>query len=287
MTKECPVCRVPLKEVTIKNRLQLDFCLTCRGIWFDKNELSQIYNHDQIPEKFLETSTPTRDKIICETCETYNDRSKRHCTQCGKPLFFLCPVCHKQMEEVPVGNVFVDRCKICQGVWLDGGELTFLFDEFKQRRRDELERVRSEGENFTDDLAFWAAIDTLDTLVWRPNLAYRTGEVIADVVTGLPGTVAGGVDMAIEGVSNIPEVAGDLAEGTVELASSAAEVAGDVIGKIPEVTEGLAEGTVELASSAAEVAGDVVGDAIDLAGEVPEIAGAVVEVGVSFIEMLF
>lgn len=287
MTKECPVCRVPLKEVTIKNRLRLDFCLTCRGIWFDKNELSQVYEHGPIPEKLLGDSTPTRDKIVCEACGTYNDRSKKYCTQCGKSVVFRCPVCHKQMEEVPIGNVFVDRCRSCQGVWLDGGELTLLFNEFKQRKQEELERVRSQGGDMAGDLAVWAAIDTLDMLVWRPDLAYRTGEAITDVVTGLPGAVVGGVDAAIEGIGNIPEVAGDLAEGTVEFASRAAEVAGDVISNIPEVAGDLAEGTVELASRAAEVAGDVVGGAIDLAGEVPEIAGAVAEAGASFIEMLF
>jgi hypothetical protein len=191
------------------------------------------------------------------------------------------------MEEVPIGNIFVDRCRSCPGVWLDGGELTLLFHEFKQRKQEELERVRSEKGDITGDLAVWAAIDSLDMLVWRPDLAYRTGEAIADVVTGIPGAVVGGVDAAIEGVSNIPEVAGDLAEGTVELASSAAEVAGDVIGNIPEVAGDFAEGTIELASSAAEVAGDVVGGAIDFAGEVPEIASAVAEAGASFIEMLF
>jgi Zn-finger nucleic acid-binding protein len=260
--------------------------LVCHD-FFDKNELSRVYEHGRIPEKFLGASTPARDKIVCESCGTHNDRSERRCAQCKKPLFFLCPVCHKQMEEVPIGNVFIDRCKSCQGIWLDGGELTLLFNEFKQRKKEDLERVRSEGGNITNDLAAWVAIDTLDTLVWRPDLAYRTGEAIADVVTGIPGAVAGGVDAAVEGVSNIPEVAGDLAEGTVELASGAAEVASDVISNIPEVAGDLAEGTIELASGAAEVAGDVVGGAIDLAGEVPEIAGAVAEAGASFIEMLF
>ncbi len=287
MTRRCPVCRVPLKEIIIKNRLQIDFCSKCRGIWFDKHELSRVHEHGRLPEKLLGVSTLTRDKIVCESCGTHNDRSRKHCSQCGKLLYFLCPVCHKQMEEVPIGNVFIDRCKSCQGVWLDGGELTLLFEEFKQRKKEEVERIRHEGGSIAGDLAAWAAIDALDMLIWRPDLAYRTGEAITDVVTGLPGAVADGVGAAIEGISNIPETAGDLAEGTVELASSAAKAAGDVIGNLPEISEGLVDGTIEFASGAANVAGDVIGGAIDLAGEVPEIAGAVAEAGASFIEMLF
>lgn len=287
MTRECPVCRVPLKPIAITSRLQVDFCLTCRGMWFDKHELSKIHKHERLPEKFLERPTLSRDKIVCESCRTQNDRSKKHCIQCGKTLYFLCPVCHKQLEEVPVGSVFIDRCKSCHGVWLDGGELTLLFEEFKQHKKAEVERVRSEGRDFVGDLATWAAVDALDTLIWRPDLAYRTGEAIVDVATGLPGAIANGVGTVIEGVGNLPEAAGHLAEGTVEFASSAAEVAGDVIGNLPEIAGNLAEGTVELASGAAEVAGDVIGGALDLAGNIPEIAGAAAEAGASFIEMLF
>jgi len=287
MTRECPVCRVPLKRITIKPRLQVDFCLTCRGIWFDKNELSQIDKHGRLPEKFLERPTLTRDRIVCESCGTRNDRSKKHCIQCGKKLYFLCPVCHKHMEAVPVGRVFIDRCKSCQGVWLDGGELSLLFEEFKQRKREEVKRLRSEGGDITGDLATWAAMDALDTLIWDPELVYRTGEVLTDVATKLPGVVADGVGAAIDGVGHLPEVAGDLAQGTVEFASSAAEVAGETIGNLPEIATNLAEGTVELASGAAGVAGDVIGGALGLAGNVPEIAGAAAEAGASFIEALF
>ena len=68
-------------------------------------------------------------------------------------------------------------------------------------------------------MATWAALDALDLLIWRPDIAYRAGESVTDAITELPGAVADGVGAAIEGVGNIPEIAGDLAEGTVELAN--------------------------------------------------------------------
>lgn len=284
MTRECPVCRVPLKPVTIKRRLQIDVCQTCRGIWFDKNELTQAHTQGQLPDKLMGYPHLTRDKVICQSCGAHNERSRSTCKRCRNPLEFLCPVCREQLEEVAIGDVQIDRCHSCQGVWLDGGELLLLFEEFKQKKQQELQRVRSEGGEILGDLAVWAA---LDTIIWRPDIGYRVGDAVVDTVTELPGAIADGAGAAIEGIGNIPEMAGDLAEGAVDLAGGAAEVAGDFIGNIPEMTGDFAGGAVDLAGGAAEVAGDVVSGAIDLAGEVPEMAGAIAEAGASFIEMLF
>ncbi len=33
-----------------------------------------------------------------------------------------CPKCHSPMDPVEFSNVTVDRCKACQGIWLDGTE---------------------------------------------------------------------------------------------------------------------------------------------------------------------
>ncbi len=287
MSRDCPVCRVPLKQVTVKEHLQIDVCQTCRGIWFDKNELTQAHTEGQLPDKLMGRPNLTRDKVICQSCGAHNERSKKICERCQAPLEFMCPVCSEQLEEVPVGNVQIDRCNKCQGVWLDGGELALLFDEYKHKKQAEIRHVRSEGREIAGDLAVWAAVDTLDLLIWRPDIAYRMGDAVVDTVTELPGAIAGGVGAAIDGIGNIPDVAGDLAGGAVDLAGGAAEAAGDFIGNVPEMAGDLAEGAVNLAGGAADVAGDLMGGAIDLVGEVPEMAGAVAEAGASFIEMLF
>jgi X-X-X-Leu-X-X-Gly heptad repeat protein len=258
MNRECPVCRTPLRQITIKQHLQIDVCLTCRGIWFDKNELTQTHAQGRLPETLMGFPDLTRDKVICQSCGAHNPRSKSTCERCGSALEFLCPACRIPLEEVLIGKVYIDRCKSCQGVWLDGGELTLLFEEFKQQKQQEVQRARHEGREITGDLAAWAALDALDLLIWRPDIAYRAGETLSDTIAELPGAVAGGAGAVLDGIGNIPEFAGDLAEGTGELASGAAEVAGDVIG-----------------------------GAIDLAGDLPEIAGNVAEVAGSFIEILF
>lgn len=37
--------------------------------------------------------------------------------------FMKCPKCGMQLEEIALGDVRVDKCFGCQGMWLDEGEL--------------------------------------------------------------------------------------------------------------------------------------------------------------------
>jgi hypothetical protein len=37
--------------------------------------------------------------------------------------FMKCPKCGMQLEEISFGDVRVDKCFHCEGLWLDNGEL--------------------------------------------------------------------------------------------------------------------------------------------------------------------
>lgn len=39
-----------------------------------------------------------------------------------------CPKCGADLEEVDLQNIMIDKCKECEGVWLDRGELDLLVD---------------------------------------------------------------------------------------------------------------------------------------------------------------
>jgi len=40
--------------------------------------------------------------------------------------FMKCPKCGMQLEEIAFGDVRVDRCFSCEGLWLDKGELDVI-----------------------------------------------------------------------------------------------------------------------------------------------------------------
>ena len=37
--------------------------------------------------------------------------------------FMKCPKCGMQLEEIAFGDVRIDKCFSCEGIWLDKGEL--------------------------------------------------------------------------------------------------------------------------------------------------------------------
>jgi hypothetical protein len=46
-----------------------------------------------------------------------------------------CPKCGHEMKEEEIGEVTIDRCTSCEGIYLDRGELeTLLLGESRQRR---------------------------------------------------------------------------------------------------------------------------------------------------------
>jgi len=90
--------------------LELDQCPTCKGIWFDKNELEQLV--DSAASKI---SVPPE----------------------AEPSMRVCPLCHKKMLvfHYPRTLVSVDFCRSCKGLWLDQGELNQI-----RAVRDRLEK---------------------------------------------------------------------------------------------------------------------------------------------------
>jgi len=40
--------------------------------------------------------------------------------------FMKCPKCGMQLEEIAFGDVRVDKCFSCEGLWLDKGELDLI-----------------------------------------------------------------------------------------------------------------------------------------------------------------
>ena len=105
----CPKCSTKL-EVIISNNMQLDKCLTCGGLWFDKNELFTLL-----------TSSETINFIIDGIRD---EESKKHDKEGGK-----CPICDVELNRInseTEPELYIDVCPECSGVWLDKGELTSL-----------------------------------------------------------------------------------------------------------------------------------------------------------------
>ena len=98
---KCPKCQSELHEMYIEG-VDVDFCDTCKGIWFDKDEMAFMAE--------LPNDIPNQDAEKTATQSTYP-----------------CPRCKSaKLEEIrfhQANDLLVDRCPVCQGIWLDKGEL--------------------------------------------------------------------------------------------------------------------------------------------------------------------
>jgi len=102
----------------------LDECGACKGFWFDHGELRRVADDKEMEAR------ATRER-------KYPEASPFACPRCGG-------ACHRSF----VGEVEVDTCGKCLGVWLDAREL-----EEAKRQLDAARALSGAGSGFRAFLA--------------------------------------------------------------------------------------------------------------------------------------
>ncbi len=101
---ECPACGEMMIGLELK-KIEIDYCLNCRGIWLDEGELELLTGNASFAQDMLDSSGPagkTKEK-------------KRR-----------CPICRKKMKKMMLKGenpTTYDVCPIGDGLWFDGNEL--------------------------------------------------------------------------------------------------------------------------------------------------------------------
>ena len=111
----CPRCKKLLSNKTIidfKYFLNLDYCSSCGGIWFDKGELTRF-------EKTIEPTFIEVRKIP----NKHDQLETLYCPSCANPQTL------QKAEHFKDKNVIIDYCPVCKGIWLDKGELEAIQKE--------------------------------------------------------------------------------------------------------------------------------------------------------------
>jgi len=108
----CPVCREELIIVEFED-VELDACPDCRGLWFDAQELHQLFEAAGVPEHLCRLEERLEQLPRAE--------ARRRCPRCGGRLV---PV--RAPSEAQ--EVILDECPRGHGLWFDHGELNTLLD---------------------------------------------------------------------------------------------------------------------------------------------------------------
>jgi Zn-finger nucleic acid-binding protein len=109
----CPKCIGQLQKV-IYQKIEIDRCDHCAGIWFDRLEAEQL---KQIKgSEYLDKCTIPRS----------NRRSHTSC----------CPKCQQQMLkmlDLDKHAIWYEKCSRCQGIWLEAGQFSQYKQNFSQK----------------------------------------------------------------------------------------------------------------------------------------------------------
>ena len=114
----CPVCKVPMIIVE-HERIELDYCTKCLGVWFDAGELELLTERLSLDKDPL----PLHD-IWALPEATVSEKARR------------CPICRKKMRKVYIGEetkVLLDICPSRHGIWFDSGEVSQVLSQLKSK----------------------------------------------------------------------------------------------------------------------------------------------------------
>jgi Zn-finger nucleic acid-binding protein len=125
----CPVCKSDMIDVE-HNRIELDYCINCQGVWFDSEELELL-----METMGLEESSLTLSNVIGFPEAETSEQKRR------------CPICGQRMGKATIGRepkVLVDVCRQGDGLWFDGGEVSQLIKQLikkPQKKKDSQQQV--------------------------------------------------------------------------------------------------------------------------------------------------
>ena len=96
-------------------QIELDVCASCKGVWFDAEELELLLGSLELPGE----------KLVHARAAKSAERPRR------------CPHCRRKMEKVLMGpspgqGQVIDTCKRGHGLWFDGGELDAIIHGLKK-----------------------------------------------------------------------------------------------------------------------------------------------------------
>ena len=125
---QCPTCK--LDQVIVEYEgVELDLCVDGCGVWFDRDELRQLF--DVIGAPHMEHDL--EDRLTFLPRGLWGPKRR-------------CPRCRGIMRQVkapgPSGDVILDRCRRGHGLWFDKGELEEILSLELEEGDEALAKVR-------------------------------------------------------------------------------------------------------------------------------------------------
>ncbi|HLB95745.1 MAG TPA: zf-TFIIB domain-containing protein [Patescibacteria group bacterium] len=136
---KCPNCQNIMKQVKVPSinigyLILIEQCPNCGGLWLDRYEMVQVphkeaINIDQLDEKSLKKSCPINETLLCP--------------RDNLPLV--------QLKDINIpADTCISRCRKCEGVWMNRGELRQYKQHVRKRQKETTERPLFKTKVVTD-----------------------------------------------------------------------------------------------------------------------------------------
>lgn len=109
----CPHCGDEPLIAIEHDRVELDYCPTCFGVWLDAGELELLYGDAEAAQAFVRSGRPAP-----------KPEKARRCPECGR----------RMAKDTTQGTrpVVLDRCPKGDGLWFDRGELQAILQHAEE-----------------------------------------------------------------------------------------------------------------------------------------------------------
>jgi Zn-finger nucleic acid-binding protein len=120
----CPVCKDENLWSVRNKESNFKACLRCEGILTTVEAVQKIVARSIFSPTMFTFRSERGSIACCRFCHEEQSPSNTDCQKCGRPLVKLaCPSCQGRMSEYSLKNIIIDRCQMCNSLWLDQGEL--------------------------------------------------------------------------------------------------------------------------------------------------------------------
>jgi len=122
----CPDCG-RMAEIVRIGALEIDLCVACGGLWFDRNEL------ERLPREVSPADLSEGIRTLAVRPSLRGFAAK---------VYPPCPLCDESMnlaQYQKVSGIVVHQCMTC-GIWLDGANAAKFYSLFEQGRMADLEQ---------------------------------------------------------------------------------------------------------------------------------------------------
>jgi len=114
---DCPKCPGKLESKDME-KITVDVCFVCEGVWLDGGELEQVVKADSKDFKYIDLDKSEYDGNELQSSGINLNDKQGKCPRCTDGTM-LQPIQYNK-------NIKIDICPHAHGVWLDGGELQKL-----------------------------------------------------------------------------------------------------------------------------------------------------------------